>query len=146
MKTRHQVQTPLLRNGRWGPLAPSQPPAGGDYRGVCLLGYGLFRLVSMPVVCGCALRADSRKATAGEGSLYPLCLMRSAPPAPLTETGTSFLSLPGRPPPPGMLENSELAANSRKKEYSVSLPLCLAGFWLIKGGVPFWPGAKMAHS
>jgi hypothetical protein len=41
----------------------------------------------------------------------------------------------GRPPPPGMLENSELAANSRKKEYSVSLPLCLAGFWLIKGGV-----------
>jgi hypothetical protein len=52
----------------------------------------------------------------------------------------------GRPPPPGRLENSELAANSRKKEYSVSLPLCLAGFWLIKGGVPFWPGAKMAHS
>jgi hypothetical protein len=38
-------------------------------------------------------------------------------------------------PPPGMLDNSELAANSRKKEYSVSLPLCLAGFWLIKGGV-----------
>jgi hypothetical protein len=38
-------------------------------------------------------------------------------------------------PPPGRLENSELAANSRKKEYSVSLPLCLAGFWLIKGGV-----------
>jgi hypothetical protein len=41
----------------------------------------------------------------------------------------------GRPPPPGRLENSELAANSRKKEYSVSLPLCLAGFWLIKAGV-----------
>jgi hypothetical protein len=95
---------------------------------------------------GTAVSEYSRKATAGEGSLYPLCLMRSAPPAPLTETGTSFLSLPGRPPPPGRLEMSELAANSRKKEYSVSLPLCLAGFWLIKGGVPIWPAAKIAHS
>jgi hypothetical protein len=42
---------------------------------------------------------------------------------------------PAGHPPPGRLENSALAANSRKKEYSVSLPLCLAGFWLIKGGV-----------
>jgi hypothetical protein len=60
--------------------------------------------------------------------------------------GGAQLVASGRPPPPGRLEISELAANSRKNEYSVSLPLCLAGFWLIKGGVPFWPGAKMAHS
>jgi hypothetical protein len=52
----------------------------------------------------------------------------------------------GRPPPPGRLENSELAANSLKKEYSVSLPHCLAGFCLIKGGVPFLPGANLDNS
>jgi hypothetical protein len=71
-------------------------------------------------------------------------MLRSAPPAVYVQRQAVFVH--GRPPPPGRLENSELAANSRKKEYSVSLPLCLAGFWLIKGGVPFWPGAKMAHS
>jgi hypothetical protein len=52
----------------------------------------------------------------------------------------------GRPHPPGRLENSEHAANSRKNEYSVCLPLCLAGFGVILGGVPFGPGAKMSHS
>jgi hypothetical protein len=70
-------------------------------------------------------------------------MLRSAPPAVYVQRQAVFVH--GRPPPPGRLENSVLAANSRKKEYSVSLPLCLAGFWLIKGGVPFWPGSKMAH-
>jgi hypothetical protein len=110
-------------------------PGGIPLGGACYLGQGPIWHILKHLHAGCPVRADSRKATAGEGSLYPLCLMRSAPPAPLTETGTSVLSLPGRPPPPGRLEKSELAAKSRKKEYSVSLPLCLAGFWLIKGGV-----------
>jgi hypothetical protein len=61
-------------------------------------------------------------------------MLRSAPPA-VYESSETPKTLTSRPPPPGRLENSELAANSRKKEYSVSLPLCLAGFWLIKGGV-----------
>jgi hypothetical protein len=85
-------------------------------------------------------------ATAVDVSIYSFVFMRRDPPPPVTLIVNSFLTLPWRPRPPGRLENSELAANSRKKEYSVSLPLCLAGFWLIKGGVPFWPGAKIAQS
>jgi hypothetical protein len=74
-------------------------------------------------------------ATAGDGSLYPYVFRGRLGTFWSISMALSRHGYTGRPPPPGRLENSELAANSRKKEYSVSLPLCLAGFLLIKGGV-----------
>jgi hypothetical protein len=127
-------------------LCPAFLPAFGYYWGACHFGLGPHSHILKRLHAGCPSLVVSRKATAGEGSLYPWHIMlRSAPPAPLRKT-LQINSFNGRPPPTGRLDNSELAAISRYKEYSVSLPLCLAGFWLIKGGVPFWPGAKIAHS
>jgi hypothetical protein len=58
--------------------------------------------------------------------------------APLLHRSNRYVESPNDSvptPAPLTIDNSEIAANSRKKEYSVSLPRSLAGIRLKKGGV-----------